>query len=42
LPGDVRPDRVNERIRNRLDWLRFPDIGPAPTETGNGFQAMMD
>ena len=40
--GDIRPDCVNERIGDRPDRLRLPDIGPAPTETGNGLEAVMD
>ena len=42
LPGDVGPDRVNERIRDRLDRLRLPDVGPAPTEAGDRLEAVMD
>jgi hypothetical protein len=42
LAGDVGPNRVNERIRDRLDRLRFPDIGSAPTETSNRFEAVME
>ncbi len=36
------PNRVNERIGDRLDRLRLPDVGPAPTEARNRFQAVME
>jgi hypothetical protein len=42
LPGDMGTNRVNERIRNRLDRLRLPDVGPAATETRHGLEAMMN
>ena len=42
LAGDVGPDRVNERIRDRLDRLRLPDVATAPTEAGDRLEAVMD
>jgi hypothetical protein len=42
LPGNIETDRINERIRYRLDRLRLPDIGPAPAKTRNGLKAVMD
>jgi hypothetical protein len=42
LTGDVRRDCLNKRIRDRPDRLGLSDVGPAPTETRNRFQAVMD
>ena len=42
LAGDVGPDGVDERLGDRLDRLRLPDVGPAPTEAGDGLEAVMD
>ena len=42
LAGDVGPDGVHERLRDRLDRLRLPNIGPAPAEAGDGLEAVMD
>ena len=42
LAGDMRPDRIDERIGNRLDGLRLPDLAPAPTEAGDRLEAVMD
>ena len=40
--GDVRPNRVHERIGDRLDRLRLPNVGPAPTEARNRLEAVME
>jgi hypothetical protein len=42
LAGDVRSDRINERVWNRFDWFRLADVGSAATETWNRFEAVMD
>src|SRR5262249_31184193 len=42
LARDMGPDRVNERIGDRLDRLRLPDVSPAPAEAPDRFQAMMN
>lgn len=35
------PDRIDEHIRDRLDRLRFPNIGPAASEAGDRNQTVM-
>jgi hypothetical protein len=42
LAGDVGPDRIDERIGDRLDRLRFPDVGPAPAEARDGLESVME
>jgi len=42
LGKDMGTDRINERIGDRLDGLRFPDIGPAASETGDRDEAVME
>jgi hypothetical protein len=42
LAGDVGLNRVNERFGNRLDRLRLSNVGLAPTETRERFEAVME
>jgi hypothetical protein len=42
LAGDIGPDDIDERIRDRLDRLRLPNVGPAPAEARNSLEAVMN
>jgi hypothetical protein len=42
LAGDMRPDDIDERVGDRPDRLRLPDVGPAPAEAGDSLETVMD